>query len=86
MSFNDKPKTLQEVIDNFSERAFGRKTSESIASSICTICGSTVIQENFRDTLSLQEYKISGMCQICQDRTYQEYDVQQDYDDCYEDY
>ena len=32
----------------------------------CSTC-SAEIDHNFRDELSLKEYKISGMCQDCQD-------------------
>ena len=35
----------------------------------CELCGITVT--GFRDTISLEEWKISGMCQLCQDLTFQ---------------
>lgn len=36
----------------------------------CAWCGVKVYPSTFRDIASLQEYKISGMCQICQDDTF----------------
>jgi hypothetical protein len=31
-------------------------------------CGASVSENDFRDELSKREYKISGLCQSCQDR------------------
>lgn len=36
----------------------------------CTTCGKEIKIEDYRDPLSLQEYKISGMCQECQDSVF----------------
>jgi hypothetical protein len=33
----------------------------------CPICGEKVHPESFRDDCSRREFKISGMCQKCQD-------------------
>ena len=33
----------------------------------CTTCSNVIKIDDFRDPLSVQEYKISGMCQTCQD-------------------
>ena len=33
----------------------------------CSSCGETINPDNFRDELSKKEYKISGMCQKCQE-------------------
>ncbi len=41
---------------------------EAMKRGVCPIC-SGVIGE-FRDQLSVKEYKISGMCQSCQDKTF----------------
>lgn len=35
---------------------------------ICSICGKEI--KGFKDPLSIKEYKISGMCQECQDSTF----------------
>ena len=35
----------------------------------CPICGNVIT--DFRDELSLKEYKISGLCQTCQDEVFE---------------
>jgi len=47
------------------------KEVEKAENKICPLCGEAIIVESeFRDTLSLKEYKISGLCQICQDKVF----------------
>ena len=36
----------------------------------CPICEKEIIVDNFRDSLSRKEYKISGMYQQCQDKIF----------------
>jgi len=36
----------------------------------CPTCDTPVSEEAFTDELSLKEYRISGMCQTCQDRVF----------------
>ena len=36
----------------------------------CPICTNFVNEDEFRNVLSKQDYKITGLCQICQDRIY----------------
>jgi hypothetical protein len=36
----------------------------------CPFCGKFVEEEEFRDKLSLKDFKISGLCQKCQDKVY----------------
>ena len=43
---------------------------EAITSKTCPCCGSAVTLDSFRDELSLKEFHISGMCQICQDKVF----------------
>jgi len=33
----------------------------------CPDCGRVVIRNDFRNRVSLMEYSISGLCQVCQD-------------------
>jgi hypothetical protein len=35
---------------------------------ICTMCRSSAVE--FRDALSETEYRISGLCQVCQDKVF----------------
>lgn len=37
---------------------------------VCPICETEIYFRGFRDELSLKEYKISGMCQQCQDKIF----------------
>ena len=37
----------------------------------CPTCFEPVAPEDFRDPGSVEEYRISGMCQDCQDRVFQ---------------
>ena len=36
----------------------------------CPLCGEKIKPEEFKDELSLKEFRISGMCQSCQDKTF----------------
>lgn len=36
----------------------------------CPFCKRSVNPEGFRDELSRKEYRISGLCQACQDRVF----------------
>lgn len=46
-----------EMVDNFEK-------------GLCSICGEKIQDNEFKDNLSKKEYKISGMCQKCQDKTF----------------
>jgi hypothetical protein len=39
----------------------------------CPCCTLEVNPEDFRDNVSRDEYRISGLCQTCQDATFAEY-------------
>lgn len=43
-------------------------TAEKVKEGICPVCNGKVGQ--FRDRSSEKEYRISGMCQACQDKTF----------------
>lgn len=47
-----------------------REKAEDIINGICPTCGVEIKQEDFRDTLSIKEYYISGLCQKCQDSVF----------------
>lgn len=61
-----KPTTKAPALTNFLEDAFGRSTH--ITSNTCVMCKSPVL--SFKDELSEREYRISGLCQTCQDSIY----------------
>jgi len=45
---------------------------DKVAAGKCPFCHKEVSPDDFRDELSLKEYKISGLCQACQDKTFGE--------------
>ncbi len=65
-----KDPTLTEFIDNASQLMFGRTRTESIQQNVCVTCGK--MATGFSDASSRKEYTISGMCQVCQDETFEE--------------
>lgn len=36
----------------------------------CPICNNKIFINEFRDSLSIKEFRISGLCQNCQDRIF----------------
>jgi len=36
----------------------------------CPFCGETINEDDFKDALCLKEYKISGLCQTCQEKVF----------------
>ena len=63
-----KSKVLEDFLDEVSEKQFGIKRSIAIGTGICTTCGQEA--NMFKDVLSVKEYRISGMCQVCQDKVF----------------
>lgn len=43
---------------------------ELIRKGKCPMCKGTIKEEDFKDNSSKKEYSISGMCQVCQDKTF----------------
>ena len=56
---------VQDFLDNFSKKAFGKTQKEAESEAVCMFCGKKVA--GFKDELSRKEYRVSGMCQSCQD-------------------
>lgn len=46
----------------------------AVLNKICPTCSKAIKEEDFKDELSIKEYGISGMCQICQDDVFDNYD------------
>lgn len=47
------------------------KAVKDVEEGYCPFCGKIIdITIEFRDSLSLKEYRISGLCQVCQDETF----------------
>jgi hypothetical protein len=65
-----KTQQMTVTLDNISLNTIGRARSLAIAGRSCVTCGKRA--DLFRDSLSVKEYNISGMCQICQDKFFVE--------------
>jgi len=57
-----KTQQMTVTLDNISLNTIGRARSLAIAGRSCVTCGKRA--DLFRDSLSVKEYNISGMCQI----------------------
>jgi hypothetical protein len=68
--FPMKTQSMTVTLDNLSLRNLGRARSLAIAGRSCVTCGKRA--DIFRDSLSVKEYNISGMCQKCQDEIFVE--------------
>jgi len=44
----------------------------------CPFCGHLVIRTDFEDKLSIREFEISGLCQYCQDNTFNPEEIDND--------
>ncbi len=64
----EKSPGMETSIDLIAHKMFGHTRTGSIQSNTCMVCGKDATQ--FKDTLSEKEYRISGMCQECQDKTF----------------
>ena len=66
----ERYKGIQNFIDKFAEKSFGRSQTEAKEKKICVFCSEEIKMEDFKDQLSIKEYGISGLCQKCQDDTF----------------
>lgn len=60
------PSNKSPQMTDFLENMFGRSTH--IENDTCVICNGEA--KTFRNDISQKEYTISGMCQSCQDKTF----------------
>jgi len=63
-----KSPKMERTLDVLSKHIFGRSRLDCFEQRRCVTCGHTAIA--FRNDLSAKEYRISGMCQPCQDLTF----------------
>jgi|TARA_Y100000034_G_scaffold56693_1_gene69369 hypothetical protein len=62
-----KSEKLNEFLDKKSQEMFGNKRSEAIEKASCVFCNKNIDTDTeFKDELSAKEFKISGLCQKCQ--------------------
>ena len=63
---------MNEVIKN-NLKSLGFEAEVMLADSgLCPFCFTAIDPANFKDELSVAEYHISGLCQACQDTTFNE--------------
>ena len=55
-------------IDEFITAMTGKDRKATVRAGGCMTCGGAAVE--FRDELSVREYRISGMCQKCQDSVF----------------
>ena len=49
---------------------FSPSFKASVEQGLCPFCSRTVVESQFPDELSKQEYSISGLCYSCQDNVF----------------
>jgi len=65
MTGSEKSPEMIKVLDDITQKMFGRTRTGSQEKNLCVMCGGPA--DAFKDALSKKEYGISGMCQKCQD-------------------
>lgn len=63
-----KTPVMEEFLDKLSMATMNRSRSLSLAGNNCVSCGGRA--DTFRDEISRREYKISSLCQKCQDKVF----------------
>ena len=60
-----------EKIDDLFKNLYGVDRKTSITNCTCVSCGvENISEKSFRDDVSLREFHISGLCQVCQDKIF----------------
>jgi|TARA_A200000159_G_scaffold22589_1_gene19505 hypothetical protein len=70
MKWQPIPSLKSEQIDDLFKNLYGVDRKTSIVEKTCVSCGAEVAEEGFRDDVSLREFHISGLCQVCQDKVF----------------
>jgi hypothetical protein len=68
MEPSQKSPEMETFINSVTPNPMGRRGS--IEAGMCSWCQQPAV--TFNDALSLKEYRISGLCQMCQDKTFGE--------------
>jgi hypothetical protein len=66
---DNKSEPMQKALDNLAEGLFGMKKTDAVYGKNCVACKKQAV--NFRDSISIREYQISGLCQECQDKVFE---------------
>lgn len=62
-----KSPEIEKFLDKYTEINFGKSKADAKAEKVCVFCHKPIKMKDFRNELSRREYKISGICQKCQD-------------------
>lgn len=71
LRYDCMPKMDNEKLD-FLKKIAPLKIINDLENNRCATCGKDVTKESFRNRISVKEFKISGMCQECQDEVFGE--------------
>jgi hypothetical protein len=63
-------KLITEMNENIMRQMGFNKEMDNVKNNICPCCNAPVNQDEFKDELSKKEFKISGLCQKCQDEVF----------------
>lgn len=63
-----KSPEMKKTLDAMTKKLFGKSHTEALTTNTCLFCGREI--KGFRNAVSRKEYSISGMCQVCQDKTF----------------
>ena len=63
-----EPSSKAPAMDLIISAIMGKSREIQLASQLCMTCDGKA--DSFRDELSVKEYSISGMCQVCQDQIF----------------
>ena len=61
---------IKKAVDELAREVFGMTKDDAHLKGICVACGADIF--DFDDELSEREYKISGLCQKCQNEFFEE--------------
>ena len=64
------PTLKTEQIDDLFKSLYGVDRRTAIMERTGVSCGAEVSENGFRDDVSLREFHISGLCQVCQDKVF----------------
>ena len=71
LKWQPMPSLKSEKIDELFKTLYGVDRKTSIVNCTCVSCGAeNITEESFRDSVSLREFHISGLCQVCQDKVF----------------
>ena len=71
-NLNELIMNVPEIRENLAFDFFGRSLKRSLVNCVCISCKKEAA--SFKDELSKREYKISGLCQKCQDEIFRNED------------